>query len=77
MLTVSFDNLKRPKLQKVGSRSRFDVDRSFSLDNLGSAGITGVLTDIPVGQRFYKATLTVDKSPSYQNHSDNASMEDA
>ena len=67
VLTVSF---KRRKLQEVGSRSRFDVDRSFGVDNLSSAGPTGGFTDTISGQKNYEATLTVEKSPNYQNHSD-------
>ena len=66
VLTVSF---KRRKLQEVGSRSRFDVDRSFGVDNLSSAGPTGGFTDIINGQKNYEATLIVEKSSNYQNHS--------
>ena len=29
VLTVSFENLKRCKMQEVGNRAKFDVDRQF------------------------------------------------
>ena len=70
--TISFENFKRHKLGEVGNRGTFDTERKYDIE---TAGLLTGLTDILVTQPYYKTTLTVNKAPMFQGHSENTSVD--
>ena len=70
--TLSFENLKRRKLQEVGHRGLFETDRKYGYE---TAGLQGGFSDIIGTQMYYKKTLTVDKAPNYQNFTETTTVD--
>ena len=60
--TLSFENLKRRKMQEVGNRGLFETDRKYGYE---TAGLKGGFPDIIGTQLYYKKTLMVNKAPNY------------
>ena len=69
--TLSFESLKRRKLQEVGHRGKFEMDRQYGYDR---AGLQGGFSDIITTQMYYEKTLTVDSAPNYQNYSETTTV---